>query len=123
MWCALETASAPVAQWIAHQTSNLGVAGSSPAWGIIFFFLAVVVFYVAVVACSPADQEHELRLVRVPAFARRHGATVAREIPDLKVGGSNPSGVTRVVCVCVWGGGLLFFLQKNKQASKKEGKK
>ena len=27
---------APVAQWIAHQTSNLGVAGSSPAWGISF---------------------------------------------------------------------------------------
>ena len=28
---------APVAQWIAHQTSNLGVAGSSPAWGIVFW--------------------------------------------------------------------------------------
>ena len=27
---------APVAQWIAHQTSILGVAGSSPAWGIVF---------------------------------------------------------------------------------------
>ena len=33
--------------------------------------------------------------MRVPA-SRRHGATVAREIPDLKVGGSNPSGVTLV---------------------------
>jgi len=27
---------APVAQWIEHQTSNLGVAGSSPARGIFF---------------------------------------------------------------------------------------
>ena len=26
-----------VAQWIEHQTSNLGVAGSSPAKGILFF--------------------------------------------------------------------------------------
>jgi hypothetical protein len=26
-----------VAQWIAHQTSNLGVAGSSPAMGFIPF--------------------------------------------------------------------------------------
>ena len=106
MWYALEFPSAPVAQWIAHQTSNLGVAGSSPAWGIIFFcffllLLAVVVFCVAVVACSPADREREPRLVRVPASARRHGATVAREIPDLKVGGSNPSGVTLFFCVCV----------------------
>ena len=25
-----------MAQWIAHQTSNLGVAGSSPARGIFF---------------------------------------------------------------------------------------
>jgi hypothetical protein len=25
--------NALVAQWIEHQTSNLGVAGSSPAWG------------------------------------------------------------------------------------------
>ena len=34
--------NAPVAQWIAHQTSNLGVAGSSPAWGNrIFIFVAV----------------------------------------------------------------------------------
>jgi hypothetical protein len=31
--------TAHVAQWIEHQTSNLGVAGSSPARGI-FFFLA-----------------------------------------------------------------------------------
>ena len=28
-----QTGLAPVAQWTAHQTSNLGVAGSSPAWG------------------------------------------------------------------------------------------
>ena len=27
--------TASVAQWIEHQTSNLGVAGSSPAWGIL----------------------------------------------------------------------------------------
>eukprot|EP01043_Picozoa_sp_COSAG02_P048910 COSAG02_NODE_4859_length_4896_cov_3.244945_2_plen_70_part_00 len=27
-----------LAQWIAHQTSNLGVAGSSPAWDICFAF-------------------------------------------------------------------------------------
>jgi hypothetical protein len=27
-------ALAPVAQWIARQTSNLEVAGSSPAWGV-----------------------------------------------------------------------------------------
>lgn len=30
---------APVAQWIEHQTSNLGVAGSSPARGIFSFLL------------------------------------------------------------------------------------
>ena len=29
--------NASVAQWIEHQTSNLGVAGSSPAWGKFFF--------------------------------------------------------------------------------------
>jgi hypothetical protein len=28
---------APVAQWIEHQTSNLGVAGSSPARGTTIF--------------------------------------------------------------------------------------
>jgi hypothetical protein len=33
--------SALVAQWIEHQTSNLGVAGSSPARGIRFPFLGV----------------------------------------------------------------------------------
>ena len=27
-----------VAQWIAHQTSNLGVVGSSPTGGCIFIF-------------------------------------------------------------------------------------
>lgn len=33
--CAMESVinCASVAQWIEHQTSNLGVAGSSPAWG------------------------------------------------------------------------------------------
>jgi hypothetical protein len=30
-----------MAQWIAHQTSNLGVAGSSPAVGISFFLTAI----------------------------------------------------------------------------------
>jgi hypothetical protein len=30
-----------VAQWIEHQTSNLGVAGSSPARGIYFWALGV----------------------------------------------------------------------------------
>ena len=34
------TAIALVAQWIEHQTSNLGVAGSSPARGIGYSFLA-----------------------------------------------------------------------------------
>lgn len=32
-----------VAQWIEHQTSNLGVAGSSPARGTIFFTYLVIV--------------------------------------------------------------------------------
>ena len=32
------SAVALVAQWIEHQTSNLGVAGSSPAKGITFIF-------------------------------------------------------------------------------------
>ena len=32
-WSQSITCSASVAQWIEHQTSNLGVAGSSPAWG------------------------------------------------------------------------------------------
>jgi hypothetical protein len=27
----------PVAQWIAHQTSDLGVGGSSPPWDFGFF--------------------------------------------------------------------------------------
>ena len=35
-----------------------------------------------------------MRVLEGGHFFRRHGATVAREIPDLKVGGSNPSGVT-----------------------------
>ena len=33
--------TARVAQWIEHQTSNLGVAGSSPAMGMIFFFVSI----------------------------------------------------------------------------------
>ena len=32
-----------VAQWIEHQTSNLGVAGSSPARGISFWASTVLV--------------------------------------------------------------------------------
>ena len=32
-----------VAQWIEHQTSNLGVAGSSPARGIPFWASSVLV--------------------------------------------------------------------------------
>ena len=32
-----------VAQWIEHQTSNLGVAGSSPARGTIFFTYLIIV--------------------------------------------------------------------------------
>ena len=36
----------PVAQWIAHQTSDLGVGGSSPPWDCFFF----VVFVSPVVA-------------------------------------------------------------------------
>jgi hypothetical protein len=39
--------SALVAQWIEHQTSNLGVAGSSPARGILFdIVLASFCFWV-----------------------------------------------------------------------------
>jgi hypothetical protein len=34
--------NALVAQWIEHQTSNLGVAGSSPAWGKIIFWTVCV---------------------------------------------------------------------------------
>jgi hypothetical protein len=33
-----------VAQWIAHLTSNQGVAGSSPAMGILFFLTATKKF-------------------------------------------------------------------------------
>ena len=67
-----------MAQWTAHQTSNLGVAGSSPAWGS-FSFSALL--YVRLVA------------------RRRYGATVARGIPDPKVGGSNPSSVKHLFCL------------------------
>ena len=34
-----------MAQWIAHWTSNPGVAGSSPAQGVIFFFLFFLFFF------------------------------------------------------------------------------
>lgn len=45
--------SASVAQWIEHQTSNLGVAGSSPAWGKHFFvFGFCFVFFLACVCFS-----------------------------------------------------------------------
>ena len=36
------------------------------------------------------------RVYTARAVCRRYGATVAREIPDLKVGGSNPSSVKMV---------------------------
>ena len=35
---------APLAQWIAHQTSNLGVAGSSPAWSCKVLLLHLLLF-------------------------------------------------------------------------------
>ena len=37
--------SALVAQWIEHQTSNLGVAGSSPARGILFDIVVDELFF------------------------------------------------------------------------------
>ena len=33
-----------MAQWIAHQTSNLGVAGSSPAWSIFKISIMMLFF-------------------------------------------------------------------------------
>jgi hypothetical protein len=35
----LHTQFVLVAQWIAHQTSDLGVGGSSPPWDSLHFFL------------------------------------------------------------------------------------
>jgi hypothetical protein len=35
----VEAKPVPVAQWIAHQTSDLGVGGSSPPWDSLHFFL------------------------------------------------------------------------------------
>ena len=37
-WSQFIIGCASVAQWIEHQTSNLGVAGSSPAWGTFLRF-------------------------------------------------------------------------------------
>lgn len=36
-WSQFISGFASVAQWIEHQTSNLGVAGSSPACGTFFY--------------------------------------------------------------------------------------
>ena len=66
--------------WIAHQTSNLGVVGSNPTWGVLF--------------CR-ADWDRAPAGNGVPTHVERgYGAMAARWIPDPKVGGSNPSSLT-----------------------------
>jgi hypothetical protein len=47
--CAVQ-ANVPVAQWIAHQTSNLGFADSSPARDIFLLLVCVILFAVAATA-------------------------------------------------------------------------
>ena len=59
--------------WIAHQTSNLGVVGSNPTWGAF------------------------ARAARSLTLEGGYGAMAARRIPDPKVGGSNPSSLILLV--------------------------
>ena len=64
-----------VAQWIEHQTSNLGVAGSSPAGGRCFVARAI----------KKAGSRVQVPLdVRVAQW-------IARLPPKQKVAGSNPA--------------------------------
>ena len=64
--------------WIAHQTSNLGVVGSIPTWGVCFAHVA-----------------------------RGYGLTARRRIPDPKIGGSNPSSLTFTHRVGYWSRGMI----------------
>ena len=71
--------------WIAHQTSNLGVVGSNPTWGAF------------------------ARTARSLTLEGGYGAMAARRIPDPKVGGSNPSSLILLqVCLSSDGRALAF---------------
>ena len=63
--------------WIAHQTSNLGVVGSNPTWGALV-----------------------LR-------DRGYGLTARRRIPDPKIGGSNPSSLIFYGSEGYWSRGMI----------------
>ena len=42
---------ASLAQWIAHKTSNLGVAGSSPARGVYIYFFFIYIYKTKKMTC------------------------------------------------------------------------
>ena len=71
----------PWRNWIAHQTSNLGVVGSNPTWGALLEMPEA-----PDPVLIPAARPTRIRL-------RGYGAMAARRIPDPKVGGSNPSSL------------------------------
>ena len=72
--------------WIAHQTSNLGVEGSNPSWGAHFCMHRKAMEGLGPVRLVWA------RAALTASKMRGYGAMAARRIPDPKAGGSNPSG-------------------------------